>query len=149
MNINDIETEAPEHGDMLENIFARQQELEDQYESIEAANGFPRPTSRDIDDPRLQWYLKDAAYRAIEELSEATNCLKNKPWKVTPVLTDRQHYLEELADFLHFTVRYFIYSGLTAEDVYKLYFKKSEVNKFRQKDEAACAAPSVKVCKLL
>lgn len=135
MNINDIETEAPEDGDWLKNIFARQQELEDQYEPIEAANGFPRPASGNIDDYARQRYIKDGAYRAVEELSEATNCLKNKPWKTTPVLTDRDHFFEELADFLHFTIRMFIICGLTAEDVYKLYFKKSEVNKFRQRSD--------------
>lgn len=132
MNINDIETEAPESGDWLQNIWARQQELEDKYETIERANGMPVPSDRDIDSPAFQWYLKDAAYRAIEELSEATNCLKNKPWKTTHVLTDRDHFFEEVADFWHFTVRFSQLCGLTAEDIYKLYFKKSEVNKFRQ-----------------
>lgn len=132
MNINDIETEAPAEGDWLQNIFNRQQELEDKYGPIEAANGNPAPESMDIDDYARQRYIKDGAYRAIEELSEATNCLKNKPWKSSPVITDRDHFLEELADFLHFSVRLFIICGLSAEDVYRLYFKKSEVNKFRQ-----------------
>lgn len=132
MNINDIETEAPEDGDWLQNIFNRQQELEDRYSKIEAANGYPPPTSGNLDDPAWQRYFKDGAYRCVEEISEATNCLKNKPWKSTPVLTDKQHFLEELADGFHFYVRMFLLAGLSAEDVYKLYFKKSEVNKFRQ-----------------
>lgn len=135
MNINDIETEAPEDGDWLKNIFARQQELEDQYQSIEAANGLPRPTSGDLDDYGRQRYLKDAAYRIVEEISEATNCLKNKPWKTTPVRTDDEHYYEEMADAFHFFVRWCIESGLDAEALYKLYFKKSEVNKFRQRSK--------------
>lgn len=132
MNINDIETEAPEDGDKLENIFARQRELEDKYESIEAANGHPRPASTSLDDYARQRYLKDAAYRVIEELSEATNTLKNKPWKTTPVLTDQQHFYEEVADAFHFFIRFCIEANLDAEKLYKLYFKKSEVNKFRQ-----------------
>lgn len=135
MNINDIETEAPTDGDRLENIFARQQELEDRYAEIERANGYPPPASRDLDDYAFQRFLKDAAYRIIEELSEATNCLKNKPWKTTPVLTDRDHFLEEVADTWHFWIRFNELIGLTAEDVHRLYFKKSEVNKFRQRSD--------------
>lgn len=132
MNINDVETEAPEDGDWLQNIFNRQQELEDIYEPIEASNGFPSPPSRDLNDYARQRYLKDSAYRIVEEISEATNVLKNKPWKVTPVITDEMHYYEEMADAFHFFIRWAIKSGLTAEGLYRLYFKKSEVNKFRQ-----------------
>lgn len=132
MNINDIDTEAPEDGDMLENIFARQRELKNKYEPIEAANGRPAPTSRDLDDYYNQRYLKEDAHRFIEEASESTNCLKNKPWKQTPVLTDRDHYFEEMGDTFHFFIEWCMDSGLTAKDLYKLYFKKSEVNKFRQ-----------------
>lgn len=135
ININDIETEAPEDGDRLENMFARQAELEDKYEPIEAANGFPRPTSTDLDDYALQRAIKDFAYRTIEEIAEATNCLKNKPWKQSPVLTDRQHFLEELADAWHFWIQLNRLAGLTSEDVHKLYFKKSEVNLFRQESK--------------
>jgi hypothetical protein len=133
MNINDIATEAPEDGDWLQNIFKRQAELEDQYESIEAANGLTRPASTDLNDYARQRYLKDAAYRVVEELSEATNCLKNKPWKSTPVLTDIDHHDEEIADAFHFFIRYCINANIDAEKLYKLYFKKSEVNKFRQR----------------
>jgi hypothetical protein len=132
MNINDVETEAPEDGDWLQNIFDRQAELEDRYKEIETKNGFPPPVSRDLDDYAFQRYLKDATYRFIEEISEATNCLKNKPWKSTPVLTDRDHYYEEISDAIHFFVRFCQLSGLTAEGFYRLYFKKSEVNLFRQ-----------------
>lgn len=135
VNIKDIDTEAPETGDWLQNIFDRQKELEDRYLSIEVANGFAHPESFDLDDARTQWFLKDAAYRVVEELSEATNCFKNKPWKQTQVFTDREHYFEEMMDAFHFFVRMCIYSGLTAEDVYRLYFKKSEVNKFRQESQ--------------
>ena len=49
----------------------------------------------------------------------------------TDVPIDKDHFLEELSDALHFLVQLFIELGLTAEDVFSLYFKKSEVNKFR------------------
>lgn len=141
MNITDIKTEAPERfdghkliTDMLEEIFKRQRELETKYDEIERANGFTihRGMGVDLDDPTSQWYIKDAAYRMIEELSEATNCLKNKPWKTTHVLTDVTHFYEELSDAFHFFIRLCLIVGLDAEDLYRLYFKKSEVNRFRQ-----------------
>jgi dimeric dUTPase (all-alpha-NTP-PPase superfamily) len=136
LNINDIKTEAPSGVDMLQAIFERQLELETKYHGIEKANGFKNlGVNVDLDSPAAQSYIKDAAYRVVEELSEATNCLKNKPWKTTHVPTDQQHYFEELMDALHFFVRLCLISGLTAEDVFKLYFKKSEVNKFRQESD--------------
>lgn len=136
MNINDIKTEAPTTGDKLENIFGRQLELELKYDHIEQANGFNNMGLKvDLDSPAAQWYIKDAAYRVIEELSEATNCLKNKPWKTTHVPTDQPHFYEELADAFHFFVRLCLIVGLDADSLYKFYFKKSEVNKFRQESD--------------
>lgn len=77
--------------------------------------------------------LKDLAYRVVEELSEATNTLKNKPWKQDFVETDADHFYEELADAFHFFVEFAITAGLDAESLTKVYFAKSEVNKFRQR----------------
>ncbi len=136
VNVKDIDTEAPEDGDWLQNIFNRQFQLEEKYHDIEEGNGFIHPPSvGELDDAKTQWFLKDAAYRVVEELSEATNCFKNKPWKQTQVLTDKEHYFEEVADAFHFFVRFCIYSGLNAEALYKMYFKKSEVNLFRQESK--------------
>lgn len=140
MNINDIQSDPPAFGDRLVNMMKRQLELEQKYEHIERANGFHVPEMPvDIDNAQVQWFIKDAAYRCIEELSEATNCLKNKPWKVTQVPTDQIHFLEEMADATHFFIRMFIYlygnPQDAAEAMYKLYFKKSEVNKFRQESQ--------------
>lgn len=141
MNINDITTEAPEDGDWLKNIFRRQFELEDKYEPIERSNGFYVPSMPvDLDNNHDQLFIKDAAYRAIEEISEATNCLKNKPWKQTQLPTDLTHFFEEMADATHFFVRMWLYMfgpnpDDAAEAMYKFYFKKSEVNKFRQESK--------------
>lgn len=152
MNVTDITADAPEVlstdvadrpelvfrvRDMLETMMQRQYELEAKYEDIERANGLYVPVMPvDLDDARSQWFLKDAAYRCIEELSEATNCLKNKPWKTTQVPTDQVHFIEELADATHFFIRIWLYlygnPKDAAEAMYKTYFKKSEVNKFRQ-----------------
>jgi dimeric dUTPase (all-alpha-NTP-PPase superfamily) len=41
--------------------------------------------------------------------------------------------VEELADGFHFYIALLIALDLTAEDLFQVYFKKSEVNKFRQR----------------
>lgn len=153
MNVTDIKTEAPaifemefRARDMLEEMFKRQYELELKYEGIESANGFTlnpgnlqSQTPLDLDIAKNQWFIKEGAYRAVEEISEATNCLKNKPWKSTGVITDQVHFLEELADAHHFWIRIWLYifgsPEAAAEAMYKMYFKKSEVNKFRQESQ--------------
>jgi hypothetical protein len=141
LNINDIQADAPQDGDWLKNIFRRQAELETKYEGIEQDNGFYVPEMPvDLDNHRDQLFLKDAAYRAVEEISEATNCLKNKPWKQTHVPTDKEHFFEEAADATHFWIRFWLYifgpdPDDAAEAMYKFYFKKSEVNKFRQESK--------------
>jgi len=121
---------------MLLIIFERQRELMAKYHDIEAMNGanvVPEGLHGELDDRRLQYRLKDLAYRVVEELSEATNCLKNKPWKQDAVVTDSDHFYEELADAFHFFVELCITAGLSASDLFGLYFRKSEVNKFRQR----------------
>jgi hypothetical protein len=131
MNIKDVEEIVfSKTGDMLRDIFFRQTELENEYSKIEG-----RDFKVNIDTKEGQVVLKDFAWRITEELGEAMNCLKNKPWKQTQIRTDYLHYVEELMDAFHFMVSLFILSGLTCTDVYELYFKKSEVNKFRQRSK--------------
>lgn len=134
MNVNDIgEVEMPE-GDMLEAIFTRQKELIEKYGPIERRNGIAVPDYPVFRETHLgQDHLKRVIWWCVEEIGEAANCLKLKPWKQTHVETDWDHFDEELADALHFFVELFIARGLTARQVFELYFKKSAVNKFRQR----------------
>jgi hypothetical protein len=120
----------------LQLIFDRQRDLMETYHGIEQRNGalVVEPAHfGNLDARVVQWRIKDMAYRCIEELSEATNTLKNKPWKNDEVATDKDHFYEELADAFHFFVELCITAGLDASDLFKLYFLKSEVNKFRQR----------------
>ena len=133
MNINDIE-QVKIQGDMLKAIFARQLELERKYNEIEKKNGEDVPDAPlDIDTFRGQRRARALIYRITEELYEAGNCLRNKAWKQSQVATDKDHYFEELSDALHFIIQLFIELGFSAEEVCMLYFRKSEVNKFRQR----------------
>jgi len=137
MNIDDAgSVVVPEHeDDMLRLVFARQRELMEKYHPIEKEKGLLQDENIpvNIDSHLGQARLKDFAWRVTEEIGEAMNCLKNKPWKQTQMQTDVHHYLEEIVDAFHFFIELCILSGMSAEDLFTFYFKKSEVNKFRQR----------------
>ena len=61
------------------------------------------------------------------------NCLKNKKWKQTQVPTDLKKFKLLLQETFEAVLRVFKACTCSAEDIYILYFKKSEVNKFRQR----------------
>lgn len=124
--------------DMLATIFAGQRQLMTTYDSIERRNGAVVVEPEffgEVDDRKVQIRLKDLSERVVEELMEAMNCLKNKPWKDSFVATDVAHYQEELADTLHFFIELLITSGMSAEDIFKMYFRKHAVNEFRQESK--------------
>jgi hypothetical protein len=138
VNTEDIEVVEPEAGiDMLEAIFTRQKELMVKYHDIEEANGLLETSDVpvDIHSKEGQQRLKNFAWRVTEELGEAMNTLKNKPWKQTHMLTDVKHYNEEISDAFHFFIELCILSGIGSKELYDLYFRKSEVNKFRQESK--------------
>lgn len=136
MNVKDFEdVEIPE-GDMLQGIFDGQYGLIAKYHDIEKRRGAIVVDTTDfgnLDYRFTQWRIKDLAFRAIEELTEATNTLKNKPWKQSEVATDQTHFYEELADALHFFIELCITAGMTAEDLARIYHRKHAVNEFRQR----------------
>lgn len=79
--------------------------------------------------------IRLSCYSVIEKVGLAMNCLKNKPWKQTHMLTDilqfEQHLIDAHQRFIHLTT----IVGLSAQSFYILYYKKSEVNKFRQRTD--------------
>ena len=84
-------------------------------------------------------YIPDALliYTYIgQPIGNAMNRLKNKPWKQTHMVTDKQAFIDCL---MPAWIGYFkVLSekhGLEAKDIFTLYFKKSEVNKFRIKSQ--------------
>ncbi len=135
MNVKDFEhVEIPE-GDMLQGIFIEQQGLMQRYHDIEKERGFIVVEPRDhgnVDDRFVQSRIKDLSQRTIEELMEAMNTLKNKPWKQSEVSTDKVHFYEELGDTVHFFIELCITAGMTAEDLARIYHRKAAVNQFRQ-----------------
>lgn len=135
MNIQDFKGHIPE-GDMLAEIFTAQRELMEKYHPIEEANGGGIMVDEipvEIDDRRGQGRLKELAWRVTEEIAEAMGCLKNRPWKSTPLATDREHFYEELADATHFFIELLITAGIGPVELHDLYFRKNQVNQFRQR----------------
>jgi hypothetical protein len=74
-------------------------------------------------------------YKVIERVGCAMNCLKNKPWKQTHMLTDIEKFNRLLGEAWVEFILIFVGNSLTSDDVYDLYFRKSEVNKFRQRSK--------------
>lgn len=119
--------------DKLDFLLTRQAELEEKYNVIEREHGhFVPEWPIDINNRHDAQFFKDGVYRMIEELAEATNCLRNRPHTQTEYVTDEEHFFEEFADATHYFLRLLIMLGATGEDLVKIYFLKSEVNKFRQ-----------------
>lgn len=138
VNVLDKEDVKLPEGDLLMNIFEAQHELIDKYSDIEHSRGalvIDPDEFGNIDHRFVQWRIKDLMQRCIEEMMEAANCLKNKPWKQSEVTTDKTHYYEEIADALHFFVEMCITSGMDAEDLALMYHKKHAVNQFRQESK--------------
>jgi NTP pyrophosphatase (non-canonical NTP hydrolase) len=134
MNITDIKVNLDGNFDKLEKIFELQCKLKEKYDVIERGKGLYVPElPLDINSCKNQEYLKSIVHRVVAELEEASECLRNKPWKQSEVLTDGDHLKEELSDALHFFVELCINFGISAEELFNLYFRKQEVNKWRQR----------------
>lgn len=99
-----------------------------------------------IDEVKLK-YLPGARYLSMElmELSEkllwrvtyhiniSRNCLKNKPWKQSGVMTDETLYQSKVVEAFVYMMTYFGFIGMGSKEIYYLYFKKNMVNQFRIK----------------
>ncbi len=133
MNITDVKEILGEEGDKLDLIFKFQSKLKEKYDEIERSKGgFVPELPIDINSCIHQEYLKSLIFRIVTELVEASDCLKNKLWKQSEVITDVEHLHEELSDATHFMVELCINLGIDANKLFELYFKKQEVNKWRQ-----------------
>ena len=77
----------------------------------------------------LQHCMTDTIYH----MGLACNCLKNKPWKQTQMLTDEPKFRFHLKESFRRLMRCFSCAGIPDEEVvYDLYFRKNKVNQFRQ-----------------
>lgn len=76
--------------------------------------------------------LEERVIILVRELGMMCNCLKNKPWKQTNMITDRNVFYKRLQNV------WYAYIGIlsmymTSDEIANVYLKKSQVNKFRQR----------------
>ncbi|MBC8183257.1 dUTP diphosphatase [candidate division KSB1 bacterium] len=70
-------------------------------------------------------------FNLVVTMGLAMNCLKQKPWKQTHILTDANRFENYLCALLPLWVKIAKAMDISAERAFEFYFKKSEVNKFR------------------
>lgn len=77
--------------------------------------------------------IKIAGMDFITQLGIACNFLKNKPWKQTNMITDKERFKMQVIKTWEYMIVLLISAGLDSNDIADLYLKKSQVNKFRQR----------------
>ena len=77
--------------------------------------------------------LNDLIADFIQVLGMMCNCLKNKPWKQTMMKTNKENFYQHLEMVWRVYISILVSQGFTEDDICDIYFKKSQVNKFRQR----------------
>jgi len=90
--------------------------------------------TRQISKP-IQFMLEPDAWPVVYQMGLMCNCLKNKPWKQTQMLTDRPKFESYLEEVWTQMMRLLLISMDNYEQVYLYYFKKNKVNQFRQRSK--------------
>lgn len=121
--------------DLLATMFSQQRQHMGAYNGILDEKGIT-PLSEDelgeLTNERVHRAAREFASYTVEELYEAINHLKGKPWKRSFNAPDREALLEEIADAWHFFIELHIILGISPSDIFMAYFKKTLVNKQRQ-----------------
>lgn len=116
-------------GDPLKAIFERQSQLMGKYHDIELKSGLLQTEDCpvNLDDKKGQARIKDFAWRVTEELGEALDAKE-----------DKEHFLEELIDGLHFLTELSILSGITPDEIIsraKKYAERISVSEIPKEEE--------------
>lgn len=123
--------------DLLATMFAQQRSHMGAYNQILIEKGIT-PLSEDelgeLTNERVHRAAREFASYAVEEMYEAINHLKGKPWKRSFSAPDREAFMEEIADMWHFLIEFHIILGISPTDVFNAYFKKTLVNQRRQQN---------------
>lgn len=72
-------------------------------------------------------------YKVVQYLSNAMNCLKNKPWKQSHILTDQPVYKANLCRGFDSLIGALYRGSMSPQSIYDLYVLKNKVNQFRQR----------------
>lgn len=87
----------------------------------------------DITSKKSQKIVKDVAHDCMHELFEAIHLLKNsKDHRATNVTEfDREKFIEELSDAHHFLIEIYLLCGISHDEMYNAFMKKSTINFMR------------------
>lgn len=112
--------------DKLQNMWSQQLDF---MKLLQEKRGFP-DFPVDIQTKNGQKFLKGITYECMGELFEANQELKNsKQHRATEVVDlNKDAYLEELIDSLHFFFEIVIASGISIDEMYEAYMKKGIKN---------------------
>ena len=69
----------------------------------------------------------------VRMMGMTCNCLKNKPWKQSQMITDVKHFRDMFVKATAAYISIMAYVFNDYEELSDTYFKKSQVNKFRQR----------------
>ena len=77
--------------------------------------------------------LNDLVSDHVMYLGMMCNCLKNKPWKQSMMKTNKENFYKHLELVWVNYIAILTSQDLTEQEILDIYFRKSQVNKFRQR----------------
>ncbi len=80
----------------------------------------------------LETDLHSSFFMPIYQLGLAMNCLKNKPWKMSQMMTDVDYFHKQVVLAYQAMIGLFCYFERDSSQIYDIYFRKNAVNRFRQ-----------------
>lgn len=109
---------------MLDLIFERQRKLQEESFGVKLD---------ELSDEQRSQFIKDMILAATDELHEALAEVGWKPWATSRHI-NREAFVGELVDVLHFIVNLWLAVGATPEEVQDRYQQKADKNAKRQQD---------------
>jgi predicted house-cleaning noncanonical NTP pyrophosphatase (MazG superfamily) len=118
--------------DRLDDMFLQQEQFMRLLQEKRTFPDFPV----DLSTKSGQKLVKEVSYECADELHEARQLLKNsKSHRATEITEfDRDDYVEELSDALHYFFEVVILSGVTQQELFESFMKKGEKNVNRIKN---------------
>jgi len=120
--------------DRLEELFYLQEQLMLEYKKKKADDLPAWPV--DLLDKKSQQFCRDITLRCVEELFEGLAHLKNwkKHKKTITSEFNRNEFLEEIVDSVHYLLELLILSGVKPDELYNAYKIKNKINLDRLKN---------------
>lgn len=106
----------------LQMILDRQRDLQKKHYGVDVAT---------LSEEDRAQYIRDMSLALTDELHEALNEVGWKPWATSRHI-NRQAYLGELIDVLHFWCNLVLVANTTEKELLDMYFAKAEKNAKRQ-----------------